>query len=165
MLMHSEKAISLWKTVCLASVLSNASHLRFWELSAWLCAWLLILAKEKWKFKALQELLLAVERTWELAGTGGQQGTKGPDPAAHQARGAPCVTLWPRSVTDCQADGKENTANCSHPARPDACEVCNGKVTWRSVVPSISTGNQGMAGSTVRWESGLWGSEPLSSTL
>lgn len=61
MLIHSEKAISLWKTVHLASVLSNTSHLRFWQLSAWLCAWFLILVKEKWKFKALQELLLMVE--------------------------------------------------------------------------------------------------------
>lgn len=81
MLIHSEKAISPWKTVCLASVLSNASHLRFWKLSAWLCAWFLILLKEKWKFKVLQQLFM-VGCKWGIAGTRGQAA---PDPAACHA--------------------------------------------------------------------------------
>lgn len=131
MLIHSEKAISLWKTVRLASVLSNASHLRFWELSAWLCAWFLILVKEKWKFKVLQQLL-AVECKRGLAGTRGRQGTKEPDPAACQARGLPWLTPWPSGVAERQAPVRKTQqtapscqARCSRGVRQQSdMEIC-----------------------------------------
>lgn len=145
MLIPSEKAISLWKTVHLASVLSNASHLRLWELSAWFCAWFLILVK--WKFKALQELLL----WWNASGSSQGEGPAGYwGTWSHRPPGMGCP-VWHHSPGVWQG----NTANCSNPARPDACEVCNGKVTWKPLVPCTSTRNQGMAGTIDGWV-GIW---------
>lgn len=124
MLIHSEKAISPWKTVCLASVLSNASHLRFWKLSAWLCAWFLILLKEKWKFKVLQQLFM-VGCKYGIAGTRGQAA---PDPAA-------CHALTKPLAQQC---GQESGSGCL-----DAVVVCfhwalpKGSKGWGSEHASI----------------------------
>nr|XP_021143520.1 uncharacterized protein LOC110358928 [Columba livia] len=74
-------------------------------------------------------------------GTSGQQGNKGPDPAAYQAHG---VTPWPNIVAECKAPSKENAANCLCTARPAACRVSyDDTVTLIFASPGISVRNQG----------------------